>query len=75
MPHKSPEARREYQRRYYQENKERLDAAHRKWREENPEKVKEINAKASQKYRDDAKIKIIQPDLSESLRKIGLNDG
>lgn len=75
MPHKSPEARREYQRQYYQKNKERLDAAHKKWREENPEKVKEINAKASQKYRDDAKIKIIQPDLSESLRKIGLNDG
>lgn len=75
MPRKTAEGRREYQRRYYQENKERLQEAHKKWREENPEKVKEINAKASKRYRESRNaIKVIQPDLATALRDLSDND-
>ena len=74
MPRKTAEGRREYQARYYRENKERLNEAHKKWREENPEKVKEMNARASKKYRDSMQnnLKVIQPDLATALR--GLSD-
>lgn len=34
--------RKEYQRQYYQRNKRRLDALHRKWREKHPARYREI---------------------------------
>ena len=74
MPRKTAEGRKEYQKLYYQRNKERLDAEHQKWRDENPEKHKEINRKASKKYRQSGKMRIIQPDFETSLKNIGDND-
>lgn len=76
MPRKTAEGRREYQRRYYQENRERINEAHKKWREENPDKIKEINAKASRKYRESVRngLKVIQPDLAVALQDIGPDD-
>lgn len=76
MPRKTAEGRKEYQRRYYQENKERLKEAHKKWREENPEKVKEMNAKASRKYRESVRngLKVIPHDLATALRDLSAND-
>lgn len=37
------EAKRKYQREYYQKNREKIQEAQKKWRKENPEKVAETN--------------------------------
>ncbi|HLR35714.1 MAG TPA: hypothetical protein VK071_10380 [Tissierellales bacterium] len=39
------EARKEYSRKYYKENREKILKYQKRWRKENPEKVKEYNDK------------------------------
>jgi hypothetical protein len=45
MPHKDPEAAKEYARKYRQENKKRVREGKRKWYQENKEKVRETSRK------------------------------
>ena len=49
MPHKNLEERRAYQKKYREENKEKIDIQIKKWREENPEKVHKKHTKAQWK--------------------------
>lgn len=56
MPHKDPEKRREYKKRYYEQNKEKYAEHNKRWHAENPEKV----AERKKRYREQNPEKIAE---------------
>jgi 5-methylcytosine-specific restriction endonuclease McrA len=50
MPYKDRNAKKNNAAKWYQNNKNRLDTLHKKWKKENPEKIRIINRRADHKH-------------------------